>query len=113
MVLVQAIPQRFLPVWAKHVTSMDVFPDFTQQAQARLQQLDLQNVMFATSNGLGGWPSGGPYDVIVITGSLLALPQAFAQQLAPGGSVICYLGAGAGNAGWDFYFSESRSVADG
>ena len=77
---------------AKQVTSVDIFSDFTQQAQTRLQQLELNNVTFATSNAVAGWPSAAPYDVIIITGSLLKIPDAFSEQLAAGGRLFAVLG---------------------
>lgn len=35
-----------------------------------------------------GWPSGGTYDVVVIEGAVLEIPQALAAQLAPGGRIV-------------------------
>ena len=35
-----------------------------------------------------GWGAGGPYDAIVIEGAVLEIPQALAQQLAPGGRIV-------------------------
>ena len=38
-----------------------------------------------------GWPSGGPYDVIVFEGAVPAIPPIFAGQLSPGGRVVAVL----------------------
>lgn len=38
-----------------------------------------------------GWPSGSPYDVIIIEGAVLDIPDALAAQLSPGGQVITIL----------------------
>ncbi len=53
-----------------------------------------------------GWPSGGPYDAILIEGAVPAIPPLFAAQLAPRGRVIAILadrsaldGAGAATSG--------------
>ncbi len=41
-----------------------------------------------------GWPSGGPYDAILIEGSVPEIPPIFAAQLAPGGRVVAILADG-------------------
>jgi protein-L-isoaspartate(D-aspartate) O-methyltransferase len=33
----------------------------------------------------GGWPKGGPYDIILIDGAVADIPEALAAQLTPGG----------------------------
>jgi protein-L-isoaspartate(D-aspartate) O-methyltransferase len=38
-----------------------------------------------------GWPSGGPYDVIVIEGAVPEIPALFAAHLTPGGRVVAVL----------------------
>ncbi len=38
-----------------------------------------------------GWPSGSPYDVIIIEGAVLEFPDALAVQLSPGGRVVTIL----------------------
>ncbi len=43
-----------------------------------------------------GWPSGAPYDVILLEGAAEVVPPALFQQLAEGGRLACILGAGPG-----------------
>ncbi len=38
-----------------------------------------------------GWPSGSPYDVIMIEGAVLEIPDTLAAQLSPGGRVVTIL----------------------
>lgn len=38
-----------------------------------------------------GWRPGGTYDVIIIEGAVLDIPQALAAQLAPGGRIVTIL----------------------
>ncbi|MBU6420189.1 MAG: protein-L-isoaspartate(D-aspartate) O-methyltransferase [Proteobacteria bacterium] len=38
-----------------------------------------------------GWPSGSPYDVIIIEGAVPEIPAALAAQLSPGGRVVAIL----------------------
>lgn len=35
-----------------------------------------------------GWPAGGVYDVIVIEGAVLEIPEALKGQIAPGGRIV-------------------------
>jgi protein-L-isoaspartate(D-aspartate) O-methyltransferase len=38
-----------------------------------------------------GWPSSGPYDVIIIEGAVMEIPPVLAAQLSPGGRVVTIL----------------------
>lgn len=77
---------------AASVTTVDIFPDFTAAAQARLAHLDLQNVTFCTGDASEGWDSDTSYDVVCITGSFYVLPESYKQQLATGGRLFVVLG---------------------
>lgn len=44
-----------------------------------------------------GWPSGAPYDVILLEGAAEVVPPALLQQLAEGGRLACVMGAGPGS----------------
>jgi protein-L-isoaspartate(D-aspartate) O-methyltransferase len=45
---------------------------------------------------VGGWPSDGPYDAIVLQGSTEIAPASLLDQLKDGGRLTCVLGRGAG-----------------
>ena len=77
----------------KAVVSVDIFPDFTEQAGERLKSLGLNNVTLVTGDASSGWSEGGPFDVIVITGSLPSLPKVFQQNLNADGRLYVILGA--------------------
>jgi protein-L-isoaspartate(D-aspartate) O-methyltransferase len=47
----------------------------------------------------GGWPAGGSYDAILIEGAVLAIPEIFAAQLAPGARLVTILADGPEPAG--------------
>lgn len=48
---------------------------------------------------VGGWPAGGPYDVILIEGAVQEIPEIFTAQLASHGRVVAILADGAEAAG--------------
>lgn len=81
-----------LAILGAHVDSIDIFPDFTESAKAKLAALEITNARLITADAARGWQEGGAYDVIAITGGLLSLPQQFQQQLKVGGRLFAILG---------------------
>ncbi len=77
---------------ASKVVSVDIFADFTRQAQERLRQFDVDNVTLATGNAAMGWETEAAYDVVVITGSLAKVPAVFDAQVNIGGRLFAVLG---------------------
>ncbi len=76
----------------KRVHSVDIYPDFTQGAGAKLAELGIDNVTLESGDAVAGWDHHGPYDVIAITGSLPSLPDAFLQSLKIGGRLFVITG---------------------
>ena len=75
-----------------HVPSIDIHPDFTEQAKLKLQQHDIQNVTLECGNAVRGWQQSSPYDVIVLTGSVPVLEDHLQQQLKIGGRMFAIIG---------------------
>ncbi len=74
------------------VSSLDIYAEFTRTALEKLQAADLHNIELLTCDGLDGWPGSGPYDVIVVSGSLPELNNRFQTQLKPGGRLFVITG---------------------
>jgi len=77
---------------AGHVDSVEIMPDFTQAAVAKLDAHQITNVTLETGDAARGWNKQAPYDAVVLTGSVPILPEAFKQSLAPGGRLIAIVG---------------------
>ncbi len=77
---------------AAEVHSVDIFPEFTTAAPAKLGRYGIGNVHLYTGDGALGWPQAGPYDAMVITGSVPVLPDAYAGQLTQGGRLFVIVG---------------------
>jgi protein-L-isoaspartate(D-aspartate) O-methyltransferase len=77
---------------AREVHSVDIFPDFTTAAGPKLARHGIHNVHLFSGDAALGWPQAAPYDVIVVTGSVPSLPDAYAAQLAPGGRLFVVVG---------------------
>ncbi|MEY3220283.1 MAG: hypothetical protein RIT27_1640 [Pseudomonadota bacterium] len=77
---------------AKQVHSIDRIADFSQQAAARLQQLNLSNATFETADIFKQLPAPKSYDIIVLTGSVETLPRELEEALTIGGRLFVIIG---------------------
>lgn len=78
-----------------HVTSIEYYADLSEQAKSNLRQAGVGNVKLHVGDGLDGWPTAEPYDVIAVTGSCPARRPAIEQQLAINGRLFLVVGTGA------------------
>ena len=77
----------------RHVTTVEISPELKALAEKNLADNGVSNVTVELGNGAQGWSKGAPYDVIVISGGLPVLPDAFLQQLKVGGRLVAIVGA--------------------
>lgn len=75
-----------------HVFSVEQHDDLVLHAAQALFENHVHNITLDTGDAAQGWDQHGPYDAIVITGSLPILPEAFTQALTLGGRLIAVLG---------------------
>lgn len=76
----------------RHVTSIDIFPDFTAAASDKLARHGFSNIELVTADAVRGWPARAPYDAIVVTGSVPELDTGFQEQLDLGGRLFIIVG---------------------
>jgi len=77
---------------AGHVTSVDIYPEFSQLARTKLARYHLHNVNLEIGDAAHGWSKNSPYNVIVITGSVPMLEPCFQEQLSNGGRLFVIVG---------------------
>ena len=77
---------------ARHVTTVEISPELHKLAQDNLARAGVSNVTVELGDGAAGWDKGAPYDVIVISGSLESLPEAFLKQVKVGGRIAAIIG---------------------
>jgi protein-L-isoaspartate(D-aspartate) O-methyltransferase len=80
---------------AAQVTSIEYFEDLSKQASTRLQAAGISNVTLLIGDGVNASSSlidGKKFEVIVLTGSLPMLPEAFLQHLNIGGRLFAIVG---------------------
>ncbi len=75
-----------------HVYSVEIKPQLAESARARLAAQGVSNVTIEVGDASQGWPRHGPYDGIVITGSVPALADSFKASLATGGRLVAIVG---------------------
>ena len=74
------------------VVSVERIAEFSQSAARKLAGHGIQNVQLVVGEAPEGWPSAGPYDVILLTGSLPFLPDSLRNQLRSGGRLLAVVG---------------------
>ncbi len=77
---------------AAHVLSLEIDANLAAQAQANLQKTGVSNVTVRNAEGSQGAAADGPFDVIVLSGSVAEVPAALLQQLAVGGRLAAIVG---------------------
>jgi len=77
---------------AYKVTSVDIYSEFTEQAEKKLKLYNIENVKLENGDAIAGWESSSPYDVIVATGSVPLLETHYQKQLAPNGRLFIIVG---------------------
>ncbi len=77
---------------AGEVVSVDIFPDFIENARDKLKIHNIDNVSLETGDAITGWEKSGPYDVIVVTGSIPKQDENFQQQLKMDGRLFVIVG---------------------
>lgn len=75
-----------------HVTSVEIVPELSAFAEKNLRAHGIENVSLAVGDAAQGWSAAQGFDVIVLTGSTPALPEAFLQMLNPGGRLFAVVG---------------------
>ncbi|HKB58593.1 MAG TPA: protein-L-isoaspartate O-methyltransferase [Gallionellaceae bacterium] len=75
---------------AARVTTVEIVPELHAFASKNLEAHQMSNVTVELGDAACGWT--GTYDVIVLTGSVPVLPDAFLHTLKPGGRLFAVVG---------------------
>lgn len=77
---------------AQSVLSLEIDPDQAATARSSLQKSGVRNAEVRVADGATTVPAEGPFDVIVIGGSVAEVPPALLAQLKVGGRLIAIVG---------------------
>jgi protein-L-isoaspartate(D-aspartate) O-methyltransferase len=81
-----------LALRAQKVLSFEIHADLAQTAMRHLAQAGIANAQVRAQDGALGAASEGPFDAIVLGGSVSEVPQGLLDQLAMGGRLIAIVG---------------------
>ena len=77
---------------AKHVVSVDIHEQFSNEAASKLKEKGIHNVELETGNAMTGWQPEQAHDVLVVTGSVPVVPDHFRGWVNPGGRIFVVCG---------------------
>jgi len=77
---------------AKEVIAVELSSPLAQLSRENLASLQIENVQIKAADGIYGWPKNGPFDAILVCGSLPYLPAVLREQLAIGGHLVAVIG---------------------
>jgi len=78
---------------AREVISLENRPALAKMAADNLRRAGIGNVTVREADGREGLAESGPFDAIMLSGSVASVPQALLAQLKPGGRLIAIEGA--------------------
>jgi len=81
-----------LAALAGRVCSVELHEDFVEAAAGRLKRLGIGNATVEVGDGHLGWARHAPYDAILLTGSVPAVPAEMKAQLRVGGRLLAVVG---------------------
>jgi protein-L-isoaspartate(D-aspartate) O-methyltransferase len=77
---------------AGQVITLEIDAALARQAEEKLCHAGITNARVVHADGHDGLAAQGPYDAIVLSGSVAAVPPALLQQLKPGGRLVAVVG---------------------
>jgi protein-L-isoaspartate(D-aspartate) O-methyltransferase len=77
---------------AAHVLTLEIEAELAAQARKNLASEGVSNVEVRQADGVSGAPADGPFDVILLSGSVAEVPQALLAQLKVGGRLAAIVG---------------------
>ena len=77
---------------AHHVVTLEIHPELAEMARENLESAGVSNVTVRQADGAAGNIPDGPFDVIVLSGSVAGVPQELLAQLRDGGRLAAFTG---------------------
>ncbi len=77
---------------AQRVIALEINPELAEMARANLQRAGIHNAEVRLADAAKGTPADAPFDVVVLGGSLVEVPQALLNLLKVGGRLVGIVG---------------------
>jgi protein-L-isoaspartate(D-aspartate) O-methyltransferase len=77
---------------AREVFTVERHGNLSARAQNVLRLLNYENIRFTVGDGTLGWQEKAPFDRILVTAAMPAIPEAYREQLKEGGVIVAPVG---------------------
>lgn len=77
---------------AQRVISLEINPELAEMARTNLHKAGIHNAEVRQFDGAKGAPAEGPFDVIMLSGSVAEVPQTLLAHLKVGGRLVAIVG---------------------
>jgi protein-L-isoaspartate(D-aspartate) O-methyltransferase len=77
---------------ARAVFAVEIVPELTEKARARLRGMGYEQVVLECFDGSCGWREHGPFDVILVAAGAPEIPPVLLHQLADSGRLVIPVG---------------------
>jgi protein-L-isoaspartate(D-aspartate) O-methyltransferase len=77
---------------AKRVVSVEIFAELHEEAAVKLKDKNIGNAELFVGDVMSGWQPEQAHDVVVVTGSVAEVPEAFFGWVNPGGRLFVVSG---------------------
>jgi len=77
---------------AQSVITLEVKPALAKMATENLRRSGASNVTLVQADGVHGYASEGPFDAVLLSGSVSKVPEELLKQLKPGGRLVAIEG---------------------
>jgi protein-L-isoaspartate(D-aspartate) O-methyltransferase len=77
---------------AREVFTVERHGNLSAKAQNVLSLLNYENICFTVGDGTLGWPEKAPFDRIIVTAAMPAIPDTYREQLREGGIIVAPVG---------------------
>jgi len=78
---------------AQKVVTVEAIPELAESAKEVLDRLGYSNIEVHVAAKTLGWPTGAPYDAIIVSAGAPSVPQVLLEQLAWGGRLVIPVGS--------------------
>ena len=78
---------------SQQVFTIERLPELAGMARRSLQHAGVRNATVIDGDGAAGLATEGPFDAIVLSGSVADVPSSLLDQLKPGGRLVAIVGS--------------------
>jgi len=95
----------------RRVYTIERYRDLLRAAEQRFRELRLNNIVPMWGDGTTGWPEQAPFDRIILTAGLDAVPAVLFDQLSEGGLLIAPVGDPGSNQTLVLFRKEGEKIS--